>query len=89
MDVKVKVRLNRITGEVEVFDVIDEGGERLPEAEHNRLHDRITADVGRVFERNPEVLEVLPGSELYDDAGCADGETQQGAAGAERERTAG
>ncbi len=62
MDVKVRFRFNKITGEVEVFEVTDEGTTRLPEAEHNREHDRIAAELGNVIERNPRVVEVFPGS---------------------------
>ncbi len=64
MDVKVRFRFNKITGEIDVFDVEDEGTMRLPEAEHNREHDRIAADLGRVIERNPQVVEMLPGHEV-------------------------
>lgn len=60
MDVKVRFRFNKNTGEIEVFDVEDEGTMRLPEAEHNREHDRIAAELGRVIERNPQVFEMLP-----------------------------
>jgi FtsH ternary system domain X3 len=62
MDVKVRFRFNIATGEVEVFDVIDDGPMRLSEAEHNREHDLLAAEVGNVVERNPRVDEVLPGS---------------------------
>jgi len=62
VDVKVRFRFNKATGEVEVFEVEDQGVMHLSEAEHNSLHDRIAADVGRVIERNPHVIEVLPGS---------------------------
>ena len=44
MDVKVRFRFNQITGEVEIFEVTDEGIMVLSEAEHNREHDRIAAD---------------------------------------------
>jgi hypothetical protein len=59
MEVKVHFRFNKTTGDVEIFDVTDTGNMRLSEAEHNREHDRIAAELGRVIERNPRVLEVL------------------------------
>lgn len=62
MDVKVRFRFNKKTGEVEVFEVDHEGTIRLPEAEHNSKHDRIAAEVGSVIERKPLVTEVLPGA---------------------------
>ena len=62
MEIKVHFRFNKITGEIELFEVDDEGPMRLSEAEHNRLHDRIAAEVGNVVERNPRVDEILPGA---------------------------
>lgn len=62
MELKVRFRFNTVTGEVEEFEVADEGPMRLSEAEHNREHDRIAAEVGNVIERNPRVDEVLPGT---------------------------
>ena len=64
MEIKVHFRYNKITGEVELFEVDDEGPMRLPEAEHNRQHDRIAANIGNLIERNPRVDEVLPGTEV-------------------------
>ncbi len=61
MDLKVRFRFNKATGEVEFFDVEDEGGQRLPDAEHNRTHDRAAAELGNVIERNPRVIELTPG----------------------------
>jgi len=60
MEVKVKFRYNRATGQVEMFE-IDDQNSMLPAAEHNREHERIAAEIGRVVERNPHVIEVLPG----------------------------
>lgn len=60
MEVRVRFRFNKATGEVELFEVLDEGIMRLPEAEHNRQHDRIAAEVGNVVERDPLVIEVFP-----------------------------
>ena len=31
----------------------------LPEAEHNREHDRIAAELGNIIERNPQIMEVF------------------------------
>ncbi|MEM7578407.1 MAG: hypothetical protein AAF316_00900 [Cyanobacteria bacterium P01_A01_bin.80] len=59
MDVKVRFRFNQVTGEVEIFEITDEGNMTLPEAEHNREHDRIAAELGNVIERNPRVTEVF------------------------------
>jgi hypothetical protein len=61
MDVNVRFRFNKVTGQVEVFDIEDRGTQRLPEAEHNRTHDRIAATIGGVIERNPRVVEISPG----------------------------
>ena len=62
MDVKVRFRFNQITGEVELFEVTDEGVMRLSEAEHNREHDRIAAEIGNLIERNPQITEVFSDS---------------------------
>ena len=59
MDVKVRFRFNQITGEVELFEVTDEGVMRLSEAEHNREHDRIATELGNLIERNPQIMEVF------------------------------
>ena len=60
MEVKVRFRFNKVTGEVEVFDVDQEKVPGVTEAEHNREHDRVAAEIGRVLERNPLVQEVFP-----------------------------
>ncbi|AFZ01319.1 hypothetical protein [Calothrix sp. PCC 6303] len=57
MDAKVRFRFNQLTGEVEIFEVSDEGTMRLPEAEHNGEHDRIAAELGNIIERNPRITE--------------------------------
>lgn len=62
MDVKVRFRFNQVTGEVEVFEVTDEGIMLLPEAEHNREHDRLAAELGNIIERNPLVMEIFGNS---------------------------
>jgi hypothetical protein len=61
MKVRVKFRFNAKTGEVETFEIDDEGS-TLAEAEHNQQHDRISAEIGNLVERNPRILEVLRGS---------------------------
>ena len=62
MDVRVRFRFNKATGEVELFEIDDEGTTRLPLADHDREHDRIAAEVGRVIEHDAQVDEVLPGA---------------------------
>ena len=57
MDIEVRFRFNKRTGEVEEF-VVEAGADNLPEAEHNRLHDQRTAELARLLERNPQVTEV-------------------------------
>jgi hypothetical protein len=61
MEVKVRFRFNKITGEVEVFDVDQDREPGITEAEHNRQHERVAAEIGWVIERNPLVQEVFPG----------------------------
>lgn len=62
MDIKVRFRFNAATGEVDL-DLTDAGGTRLPRDEHNRLHDEVAASLGRMLERAPRVVEVLPRGE--------------------------
>jgi hypothetical protein len=61
MKLHVHFRFNKSTGEVEIFQIEDQGPP-LPEAEHNRRHDARSAEIGRVVERFPLVREVLPGA---------------------------
>jgi hypothetical protein len=61
MKVRVKLRFNKVTGEVEEFLVDDQGLPYLSEAEHNREHDRIAAEIGNVLEHHPRVTEIPPG----------------------------
>jgi hypothetical protein len=63
MKVQVRFRFNKETGEVEDF-LIDDQASQLPEAEHNREHDRIATDIGRVVERHPRIQEIHPGSSI-------------------------
>jgi hypothetical protein len=57
MEVKVRFRFNKVTGEVEEF-IVDDVDSRLPEAEHNRQHDLIAREIGRVIERHPGLINV-------------------------------
>ncbi len=72
MDVKVRFRFNKKSGQVEMFEVDHEGPKNQSEAEHNREHDRIAAELGRVIERNPHVTEILPGSGQIVDKGTGE-----------------
>ena len=60
MDFHVRFRFNKVTGEVEAFDVEDLGS-GLPIEEHNRHHDLVASEIGRVIDRDPQVFEVSPG----------------------------
>ena len=62
MKVRVKLRFNKLTGEVEEFRVDDQDLPYPSEAEHNREHDRVAAEIGSVLEPHPRVTEVLPGA---------------------------
>jgi hypothetical protein len=59
MEVTVRFRFNKITGEVEEF-IVDDVDSRLPKAEHNREHERIATEIGRVVARNPGLEELSP-----------------------------
>ncbi len=61
MKVQVRFRFNKTTGEVEEF-LIDEQGSQLSEVEHNREHDRIAHEIGRVVARHPGIQEIHSGS---------------------------
>lgn len=60
MDFQVRFRFNKLTGEVEVFDV-DDLGSGLPQAEHDTQHDRVASEIGRLVDHAPRVSELLPG----------------------------
>lgn len=60
MDFHVRFRFNKVTGEVEAFDVEDLGS-GLPIEEHNRHHDRVASEIGRVIDRDPQVAEISAG----------------------------
>ena len=76
MDVRIRFRFNKATGQVEAFEIDDENS-TLPSAEHNREHDRIAAEIGRVIERNPHVIEVAPGSAPVPSSSEAEGRDAQ------------
>jgi hypothetical protein len=86
MKVNVKFRLNKETGQVEIFE-IDDWQSTLPEAEHNREHDRIAAEIGNLVERNPRVVEVLPGTQAVPVVERGAGEAEESTR-AEREKQA-
>ena len=60
MRVRVTMRLNVATGEITPM-VVDDLGTRRGE-DHDARHDEIAAEVGRVLDPRPRVVEVLPGS---------------------------
>ncbi|MFE4972062.1 hypothetical protein ACFRAR_08080 [Kitasatospora sp. NPDC056651] len=61
MRVRVNVRLNTRTGEVELFQVddVDAAAGRRGD-DHEAEHDRIAGELGGVMARSPGVVEVLP-----------------------------
>ena len=60
MRVRVRFRYNGQTGQVEVFEVADlHDGPRA--ADHDDRHDAVTADVGRVVDPHPRVVEFVDG----------------------------
>jgi hypothetical protein len=61
MRVRVRFRYRTDTGEVETFLVEDIGGEERA-VDHDAVHDRITADLARLVERDALIEEVLPGT---------------------------
>jgi hypothetical protein len=62
MKVNVRFRFNVLTGQVEEF-VVDDIDSRLPAAEHEREHDRITHEVAGVIEQHARIVEMRPGAE--------------------------
>lgn len=63
MEVRIKFRFNKLTGEVETFTVEDEQTTPpLDHAEHNRRHDQIASEIGRQIERNPHIEEFVDGA---------------------------
>lgn len=57
--VQVRFRFNKLTGEVEEFQVLQESN--LPAREHDRQHERLAAEIGRVVERDPRIEELHSG----------------------------
>jgi sugar (pentulose or hexulose) kinase len=62
MRFKVQYRFNATTGEV-ALELTDVGGTRLPDDEHNRVHDEVAASLARMLEVAPRIVEVLPSPE--------------------------
>ena len=60
MDVKVRFRFNKLSGQVETFEIDQDS--TLPMVEHEREHDRVAAEIGALLERLPRVTAVLPGA---------------------------
>jgi hypothetical protein len=56
MEVQVRFRYNKRTGEIELFEV-DDVASTLPYAEHNRVHDAITSEIGAFMLRRPRIVE--------------------------------
>ncbi len=75
MDVKVRFRFNKQSGEVEHFEVDQDS--TLPSVEHEREHDRLAAEIGALLERLPRVTELLPGAGALE---TTEGETPAAAA---------
>jgi hypothetical protein len=61
MDVRVRFVFNVSTGEVEEF-LIDDAGSRLSREDHNREHDRVSAEIGHVLDKNVRVSEIRGGA---------------------------
>lgn len=68
METKVKFRFNKRTGDVEL--VVDQES-TLPDAAHDAAHDRVAAEIGRVIERLPRVIEVTAGDPVLRDREAA------------------
>ncbi|MET9732492.1 hypothetical protein ABZZ79_18145 [Streptomyces sp. NPDC006458] len=90
MRVRVRFRFNTESGEVELFQVDDVGGGFGPA--HDAEHDRISAELGGLLARRPDVEEVTGTEERplwrHDPipaARQADGDTEDAEQG-ERER---
>ncbi len=61
MDYTVRFRVNKQTGQIEFFDVDYEGPQTLDDAEHNRRHEQLAAEIGSQIERDARVEEMRPG----------------------------
>ena len=62
MDYNVRFRVNKHTGQVELFEIDHEGSQTLDDADHNRRHEQLAAEIGRQIERDPRVIEMLAGA---------------------------
>jgi hypothetical protein len=62
MDYSVRFRVNKITGQVELFEVDHEGPQTLDDAEHNRRHECLAAEIGRLIQRDPRIIELSAGT---------------------------
>lgn len=60
MSYRVQVRINKLTGEIEVFQVVDQGVGRR--AGHDAEHDEIAQALGALVERRAEIEEEVPGA---------------------------
>jgi hypothetical protein len=61
MKLRVRFRFNKATGEVETFQIEDQG-QSPQQPEHDRRHEAKSAEIARVLERYPQVRELLPGA---------------------------
>ncbi len=76
METRVRFTYNKRTGQVEEFSVEQE--KTLPQQEHDKGHDRIAAEIGRVVERNPRIVETQqtgPSQPRQSSKGDTSGET--------------
>lgn len=60
MEISVRFRFNRATGEVEEFTV--DQSSNLSNEEHERIHRDNALAIGSILEPRPQVEEILPGS---------------------------
>lgn len=60
MEFRVKFRFNALTGEVEMYEVIDEKTEQLSPELHDEHHDRVASEMAHLIDRNPVITEVPP-----------------------------
>ena len=90
MRVRVRFRVNRETGRVEVFEVADATVGAVASEEHDWDHEQIAHDVAGVLEPFPDVRERVPGTAGVSEADFETGtaqEEQQTEAGPEEEQT--
>jgi hypothetical protein len=60
MDLTIRFRFNKLTGEIEEFQV-DAARDDRSNADHNAEHERLAAEIGRVVDGHPRLIEVAPG----------------------------